>query len=151
MRGQRMRVRVALCLIATLTLTAATAVASTSGYKGEFDDYRTTSVSFKIGEKGGKTTISRIAVEAAPARCGKQKTGLNSSFKGSHPVSGNRFAVKSDNGLQKASFVGRLTKHGKKAKGTFTFSGFLDVNGQTEGCHTGYGKKLEALDWTASR
>ena len=91
-------------------------------------------------------------MENFPAICSEEtKLGLTSAFDGKATVRKGGFTLRSDDGTQQGVFEGELTHGGRKAEGIFRFSGFVSVDGQPQGCHSGYGSKVAKLRWTAAK
>lgn len=130
--------------IALVTVPAAFAASQT--YEGAVKGDDESSVSLKVNEEDGARVVRSFVAKDFAIRCEGTDARLSSAkITGSVPVNdANRFKIEGKDGRIEFNVVGKL-KGKRSAKGTFTYEGPTEVDGETLDCDSG------KLDWKASR
>ncbi len=139
------RVIAAAATIALVAVPAAFAASNT--YEGAVTGDEGSSVQLKVGEEDGVRFVPSFVAKDFSIKCeGNTRATLSSAkVSGSVQVNdANRFKIEGKDGRIEFVVAGKL-KGKRSARGTFTYSGPTEVDGETLACDSG------KLDWKASR
>ncbi len=139
------RVIAAAATVALVVVPAAFAASNT--YEGAVTGDEESSVQLKVGKEDGVRFVPSFVARDFSIKCeGNTRARLSSAkVSGSVPVNGaDRFKIEGKDGRIEFIVAGKL-KGKRSAKGTFTYTGPTEVDGETLDCDSG------KLDWKASR
>lgn len=133
---------------ATIALVAVpTAFAASTTYEGTVTGDDEASVSLKVKSEGGERIVRAFVARDFAIKCEKSTAARLSSAKITGEVlvnDSNRFRIEGQDGKVEFSVAGKL-KGKRSAKGTFSYEGPTEVDGNRLDCDSGN------LDWKASR
>ncbi len=134
-----MRRTVACGAIAAILLIPAEALSASRTYEGTADADSATPITLRVKQEGAKRYLSLARAENLLIHCdggATQARLTEAEITGRVKVKdGGAFTAKASNGLQTVAVAGKIVK--RTIKGTFRYSGFTDVDGQTMGCDSG--------------
>lgn len=139
------RVIAAAATIALVAVPAAFAASNT--YEGAVTGDKEASVQLRVGQEDGVRFVPAFVASDFSIKCeGNTRARLSSAkVTGSVPVNdANRFKIEGKDGRIEFIVAGKL-KGKRSAKGTFTYSGPTEVDGETLDCDSG------RREWQATR